>query len=92
MNRFRYSVHNLIGHPLMEVAHLLGQRRAARWIHRATLPPDARGAGRLWMEIEAGEYFGDPEWPESYLSADELDTVRFIHEQRIKRRRRKGRE
>jgi len=41
MNRikthFLFSLHNLVGHPLMEVFHLLGLERASKWIHDITL-------------------------------------------------------
>ena len=53
----RFSVHNLLGHPAMELLHLFGLNRAARWIHRRTLPKDLRDAGGLRLEVEAGEYF-----------------------------------
>lgn len=38
--RFRYTLHNLIGHPLMEIAYLLGMRTLADKIHDSTLPSD----------------------------------------------------
>jgi len=41
MNRikthFLFSLHNLVGHPLMEVFHLFGLERASKWIHDITL-------------------------------------------------------
>lgn len=38
---FRMSIHNLVGHPLMEIFTLLGLMRLADWIHDTTLPPEA---------------------------------------------------
>ena len=40
MSRFKYTLHNIIGHPMMEIFHLLGLEKAASWIHDATLPAD----------------------------------------------------
>jgi len=38
MNRFRYTIHNIIGHPLMEIFYLLGAVEFANLIHDKTLP------------------------------------------------------
>jgi hypothetical protein len=38
MRRFRYTIHNIIGHPLMEIFYLLGMNQRAEWIHDITLP------------------------------------------------------
>ena len=38
MKRFRYSFHNIVGHPLMEVLYVLGFHAAGSWVHDATLP------------------------------------------------------
>ena len=38
MLRFRYSLHNIVGHPLMEIFNILGFHEAGNWIHDATLP------------------------------------------------------
>ena len=38
MKRFRYTIHNIIGHPLMEIFSLLGMHEQATWIHDITLP------------------------------------------------------
>lgn len=58
MSRWRYTLHNLVGHPAMELLHLVGLRRAAWWAHEATLPPGDRGAAAA-QAVRAGEYF-DP--------------------------------
>ena len=36
--RFQYTVHNIIGHPLMEVLHQLGFEATAERVHGATMP------------------------------------------------------
>jgi hypothetical protein len=54
---WRYTLHNLVGHPLMELLHHLRLRRAARWVHTVTLPKMIR-QDPLWAQVEAGEYFG----------------------------------
>lgn len=41
MNRFKWTLHNLIGHPLMEILNLLGLTACGTWVHDATLPKDA---------------------------------------------------
>lgn len=33
MNRVKLALHNLLGHPLMEVAYIIGLRRLGNWIH-----------------------------------------------------------
>lgn len=37
-NRFKYAVHNLVGHPLMEVCNWYGFYELAERIHDKTLP------------------------------------------------------
>ena len=37
---FKYTLHNVIGHPLMELFYLLGRKDLASWIHNTTLPKD----------------------------------------------------
>lgn len=43
---FRWSFHNIIGHPLSEFAYLLGLRRLSDWLHDKTIPPHDAGTGR----------------------------------------------
>jgi hypothetical protein len=38
--RFRWTLHNMIAHPLSEVAYQLGFYAASESIHDATLPKD----------------------------------------------------
>lgn len=42
MNRFKYTIHNCIAHPLMELFLLLGMNKLAVLIHDRTLPKDWR--------------------------------------------------
>ena len=37
-NRYAYTIHNLIAHPLMEILHLLGMTEIGNKIHDMTLP------------------------------------------------------
>lgn len=37
--RFRWTLHNLLAHPLSEVLWQLGAERAADWVHDVTVPP-----------------------------------------------------
>ena len=37
-NKFDYTIHNLIAHPLMEILHLLGMTEIGNKIHDYTLP------------------------------------------------------
>ena len=37
---FKYTVHNIVGHPLMEIFNLLGLKKAGSWIHDKTLPKE----------------------------------------------------
>lgn len=38
--RFRWTLHNIVSHPLSELAYLLGLRRLSDWLHDITLPPE----------------------------------------------------
>jgi len=33
-----WAVHNLFGHPFMQLAYLVGAKRVGVWIHDSTLP------------------------------------------------------
>jgi len=55
VKRFRYTIHNMIGHPLMEVLHLIGLDAASRWIHDVTLPEDDNDGTDTW---DRGEHVG----------------------------------
>lgn len=41
--RYRWAVHNIVGHPVAEVLKQVGLGRAADWIHDGTAP-EAPGA------------------------------------------------
>lgn len=41
LKRFSWTLHNMVAHPLSEILKLGGFRRAADWVHDATVPePD----------------------------------------------------
>ena len=44
--RFRWTLHNLIAHPLSEMAFQLGFTSFDEWIHDATIPTHVPGTGR----------------------------------------------
>ena len=35
---FKWSIHNIIAHPLSEIVNLIGLTKLSNWIHNATLP------------------------------------------------------
>ena len=37
---FRYTLHNMIGHPVMELCFLLGLKKLGAWVHDSTLPKE----------------------------------------------------
>jgi hypothetical protein len=41
-----WTAHNLISHPLSEVAYLLGFKELSGWIHDVTIPDHTPGTGR----------------------------------------------
>jgi hypothetical protein len=42
---FRWSFHNIIGHPLSEIVYLLGFKKLAHRIHNKTTPKPVREFG-----------------------------------------------
>lgn len=42
MKRFEWTLHNLVGHPFMELFHVLGLREIGDYIHDITLPARIR--------------------------------------------------
>jgi hypothetical protein len=40
LNHFKYTIHNIFGHPIMEILHLIGLSAFGDHIHNLTLPPD----------------------------------------------------
>ena len=42
-----WTVHNLVSHPLSEIAYLLGfSEEVYNWIHDVSIPPHETGTGR----------------------------------------------
>ena len=41
-NKYSYTFHNIIAHPLMEILHLIGFTKLGDRIHDATLPKEDR--------------------------------------------------
>jgi len=70
----RYTFHNLVGHPVMEILHMVGLKRWGVWVHEHTLPKSERGYGQLARNFQAGEYFDLP-----YLTAVEIRKLGMIH-------------
>lgn len=35
---FWWAIHNIVGHPLMEISRWVGMKKFSYWIHDATLP------------------------------------------------------
>jgi len=44
--RFRWTIHNVIAHPLSEVLFQLGYEAAGNALHDATVPNHVQGEGR----------------------------------------------
>jgi hypothetical protein len=40
MSRFRWTLHNMVAHPLSEVLWQLGFVDWSRWVHDSTVPAD----------------------------------------------------
>lgn len=38
--KFWFAIHNLFGHPLMEITSWFGLNKFSNWIHDVTLPRD----------------------------------------------------
>ena len=38
--RFKWTIHNMIAHPLMEICYLLGSETLSEKIHSSTLPEE----------------------------------------------------
>ena len=41
-----WTAHNLVSHPLSEIAYLLGLQKLSNWIHDITIPEHEEGTGR----------------------------------------------
>ncbi len=44
--RFRWTIHNLVAHPLSEVLFQVGYERLRNAVHDATVPTHDKGSGR----------------------------------------------
>lgn len=44
--RYRWSLHNLVAHPLSEIVHLIGYTDLGNKIHDCTIPKHKEGDGR----------------------------------------------
>lgn len=43
---FKWSVHNIIAHPLSEIFWLLGFKRMSDWLHEISIPKHKPNTGR----------------------------------------------
>ena len=43
---FKWTLHNVVSHPLSELMYLTGLERASNWIHDVTVPEHESGTGR----------------------------------------------
>ena len=41
--KYKWTIHNIIAHPLMELAHLLGNPQLSEFIHDSTIPNNING-------------------------------------------------
>ncbi len=44
--RWRWTLHNVVGHPASELLYQLGARSLGHWVHDATLPDPIGDDGR----------------------------------------------
>jgi hypothetical protein len=42
-DRFKWSIHNIVAHPISEVLFQLGFSSTANWVHDITVPPSEQG-------------------------------------------------
>ncbi len=43
---FKWSIHNLLAHPLSEIAWLFGFEKLSNWLHDKSIPKHDVGEGR----------------------------------------------
>ena len=41
-----WAIHNIVAHPLSEIAFWLGSERLSNWIHDVSVPAHPNGSGR----------------------------------------------
>ncbi len=46
VEHFRWTLHNLVAHPLSEIAYIFGLRMLSDWLHNASIPKHDKGTGR----------------------------------------------
>lgn len=46
LGRFKWSLHNIVAHPVAEVLWWVGLHRASFWVHDATIPEHDEGEER----------------------------------------------
>ena len=46
LGKFKWTIHNLVGHPLSELLFLCGQEKLSNWIHDVTIPEHRPEEGR----------------------------------------------
>lgn len=46
LGRFKWTLHNLIAHPISEILWLIYLERASHWIHEVTIPEHLAGEAR----------------------------------------------
>ncbi len=44
--RFHWTIHNLVAHPLSEILYQFGFERTGNWVHDVTIPIYEKGSGR----------------------------------------------
>tara|TARA_Y100000310_G_C20366238_1_gene661323 strand:- start:278 stop:502 length:225 start_codon:yes stop_codon:yes gene_type:complete len=50
--RFQWTIHNVIGHPVSEVAHQLGMPVLSEFVHDATMPNTVRPGPPILVRAE----------------------------------------
>jgi hypothetical protein len=43
---FKWSLHNIVAHPLSDILYLAGFEQISNWIHDASIPDHEPGEGR----------------------------------------------
>ena len=46
LGRFKWTIHNMVAHPLSEICFLIGYGELGNKIHDITIPDHVRGQGR----------------------------------------------
>jgi hypothetical protein len=55
LSRFEWTFHNVIGHPVAEILHILGATRWGEWFHDITIPKGHRFPGGSWADQKESE-------------------------------------